>query len=110
MSAVWNAAELLGIVPTPPNAPLTRSLAKWWDRPRVFACDHARTSAWVVVAPDPSILCVFHAPQRLEAEKRCAYCREDIDPLLDSLLVYEMRGVTVLGRAHVRCELRAARA
>ena len=110
MSAVWNAAEMLGIVPTPPNATLTRLLAKWWERPRTFACAHARTSAWVVVAPDPAIVCTIHAPERLEAETRCAYCKEDVDPFLDSMLVYEMRGVTMLGRAHVYCELMAGRA
>lgn len=110
MSAVWSVAEMFGIVPSPPNETLARSLAAWWGRPRNFACDHAKDQVWVVIAPDPSICCAEHAAQRLDNEMRCMYCHDEVDPVVDSLLVYEMQqAVTVLGRAHTECELQAAR-
>ena len=105
MSAVWEVADWLGIVPSPPNMRLARSLSAWWERPRTFGCADVKTGAWFVCAPNPSIFCAEHAMDRLDHELRCMYCHGEVDPVVDNVLMYEMQHhVTVIGRAHTECE------
>jgi hypothetical protein len=105
--ALWEMADALGVVPTPPNGPLARLLAAWWERPRTFACSAAKTDpTWVVIAPDPSISCPRCAVVRFEREQRCIYCG-DLTTRPDLVLAFEMTGeVRVLARAHENCHER----
>lgn len=110
MSAVWAVAELFDVVPKPGNAVLARTLARWWEHPRQFGCMAARSSPWCVVAPDSRIWCPSCAASRLESELRCVYCHGDIDLTHDLTLVFDMKGsVTVMAKAHDKCEMEAAR-
>jgi hypothetical protein len=95
--ALWDLAELAGIVPAPPDDTLAALLSSWWGLPRTFGCEGARQAArWTVVAPSPLILCPDCALTAFDTVRVCAY------------LIFEMNAnVKVLGRAHRHCAERA---
>lgn len=107
-SVVWALADALGIVPSPPDARLVATLTNWWSRPRLIGCPMIKAdpaAPWVVVAPDPTVLCGACAASRYEQERRCVYCHSDVHPDDDIGIVHEMQGgaVTVVAHAHVVC-------
>lgn len=105
-SVLWSLADALGIVPQPPNARLAATLAGWWSRPRLIGCQSLKTDAtapWFVLAPDPAVICGGCLAERHRAERRCLYCHRLVAPEDEVALVYEMKTVTVVGRAHERC-------
>ena len=56
-----------------------------------------------MLAPDPAVICGVCLAARYGEERRCLYCRRFVAPEDEVALVYEMRTVTVVGRAHERC-------
>ena len=50
--------------------------------------------------PDPSILCGQCASERYQDERRCAYCGRAVRVTRAVTLIYEMSGVSVMGRGH----------
>lgn len=109
--ALWEMAEVLGVVPAPPDATLAGMLADWHRVPRRFGCATARADAlngagWTVVAPDLRVWCARCAGERFADERRCVYCGKPVRRLSTALvLAFEMDdgGVRVLGRAHRTC-------
>lgn len=102
-SVVWGLAGALDVVPSPPDDRTRHVLSSWWERPRSFGCPHVQRSAvWVVVAPQPEVLCGECSVWRVLEERRCWHCHQPCDELTDHLRVYEMAGgsVVVFGWSH----------
>ncbi len=110
MSAIWSVADHFGVVPQPTNDVMARTLDEWWAKGRLFACEHAKADAWIVVLPDRKIVCRAHFKEAFEAEQRCAYCHEDAALDEADILLFELpgRAVTFAGRTHPRCADEAA--
>lgn len=109
-AGMWALGEVFGVVPMPPNGELANLLADWWRMPRSFGCNAARSSSWTVVPPSPDIWCPSCATELFDRERRCFYCGGRIRKVNASdALIYEMRGVRLLGRAHAPCSQRAQR-
>lgn len=105
MSAIWELAELIGVIPRTPDPVLARRLDRWWARPRAFGCPHVRAGGiWWVVFPNPVVVCAGCVMSRFEAEDRCLYCGEKVEPREDNNVVHEAGYLVTLARAHSECQ------
>ncbi|WP_183093319.1 hypothetical protein [Nocardioides stalactiti] len=105
-SVTWALADALGISPAPPNPRLAATLAGWWSRPRLIGCQSLKrdpNAPWFVLAPDPAVVCGGCLAERYPEERRCLYCHGHVAPEDEVALVYEMKTVTVVARAHEQC-------
>lgn len=104
--ALWALAEACDVIPAPPDPALAGLLRGWWELPRTYGCQAAKTTgSWTIVAPHPEVWCPDCALVKFETLRVCCYCHQTIRRLSRSdALIFQMRQqVNVLARAHSHC-------
>lgn len=106
-TALWEVAELAGVVPQPPDPVLRGMFAAWLASPPERGCVSAGGLLWVA-APDPRVWCGECIADRFAATRACVYCRKRLRLGKGRVLIYEVgENVRVLARCHPGCAEKA---
>ena len=111
-SQIWQLADAADLVPYPADPVLASCVSGWWTQARSFGCSHAKAAhVWFVNWPQPEVLCGTCALAIHKIEKRCVYCRLDVEnDDQGRSVVHESKGfVIVLSKAHHRCAEEASK-